>query len=744
MLAELPRAKVSVAPGTVAVIAVADSDADRAKLEARLRRAAPDRVALALDISAPRPVISPFAFDVTLGTGAGTGAGTGTLAACTAATPEAADAIVADLHAAGLADAADCRVGLGTPSPDWTAAVRAGLAALKTLGGGRFSLTDLSAELTPPDGTPADRSAAAAATLAAALPDGFALKPLPPPAPAPGTPVAAVLPQFDADLHEDGTVRLSGPVKDATSRAAILSYAASLFGHDQVSDATVIDAALPEGWPGRVLAGVEALAALQTGKLDVTPDHVTIQGWGLDPQVADKVRAVLVPRVGDAAVIDVSFNFRAAAAAAEAARPRPEICADQISAILDADGIQFAAGSATIVPESRGVIAAIADVLRSCPGADFEIGGHTDSQGTAEANRTLSEARAGAVLTALRAEDLPLVRLTARGFGADDPVADNASDAGRAENRRIEFTLVAPDDAAAEVLDPGADAGPEATEEAADDAATECATSIAATLAATSIQFDAGSATLTPESSPVIASIADTLRGCPDAAFEVGGYTDSQGSDSGNLRLSEERAEAVLTALRTPDLPLPGLAAKGHGEADPVADNATAAGRAANRRIVFTPIATPAPAAVDAAAADSPDAACGARIETILAGGQIQFAVSAATITPESRPVIDAIAAVLRTCPDVAMEIGGYTNSVGSDTGNETLSQTRADAVLAALRAEGLALPEVTAHGYGEADPVADNATAEGRAQNRRIAFNLVTAEGDAEEGDAGDTDGPE
>ena len=82
------------------------------------------------------------------------------------------------------------------------------------------------------------------------------------------------------------------------------------------------------------------------------------------------------------------------------------------------------------------------------------------------------------------------------------------------------------------------------------------------------------------------------------------------------------------------------------------------------------------------------------------------------------------------------MEIGGHTDSVGSDGGNQRLSQARASAVLAALRAEDLALPAVTAHGYGEADPVADNATAEGRAKNRRIAFNLVTAEGDTGEGD--------
>ena len=84
-------------------------------------------------------------------------------------------------------------------------------------------------------------------------------------------------------------------------------------------------------------------------------------------------------------------------------------------------------------------------MLRGCPGADFEIGGHTDSQGASDANRRLERTPRRAVLAALRAEDLPLVRLTARGFGADDPVADNATDTGRAEEPPHRVHLLAPE-----------------------------------------------------------------------------------------------------------------------------------------------------------------------------------------------------------------------------------------------------------------------------------------------------------
>jgi OOP family OmpA-OmpF porin len=153
---------------------------------------------------------------------------------------------------------------------------------------------------------------------------------------------------------------------------------------------------------------------------------------------------MLSGKLGGAVQVAVRFDAEAAAAAQAAARSRPEICAEEIGAILEDGSIQFAAGSAEIDPESSGLIAAIADVLRGCPGAHFEIGGHTDSQGRDEVNQRLSEERAEAVRDAIEAEAPPLIMLTARGYGSERPVADNETDEGRAANRRIEVTLVVP------------------------------------------------------------------------------------------------------------------------------------------------------------------------------------------------------------------------------------------------------------------------------------------------------------
>lgn len=745
VLSELPRAKVSVAPGAVGVIAVADSDPERAALEARLAGGAPEGVALDLHISAPRPVIAPFAFDASLADGMLT------LAACSADSDETAARIAAAAQATALAGEAACAVGLGAPSPDWAAAVEKGLAALADLGGGRFVLRDLAAELTVPEDTAPERLAAVSDALDRGLPDVFQLATVVPPRMATSEGGERVYaPEFAASLGADGTVRLSGPVRDTASRMAIASYAAALFGHERVIDETAVDPGLPEGWPGRVLAGIEALAALKQGEMTVTPAAVSVGGWGIEPGLGARVQAKLDGRLGaGAATVEVAFNAEAAAAAALAARPEPEICADQIAAILEDGSIRFGKGSADIVPESRGVIAAIADVLRGCPGAEFEIAGHTDSQGNAAANQALSEDRAQAVVDALEASDLPLIRLHAHGYGADRPVGDNATDAGRAQNRRIEFVLAPPGGfPAEEAVAAEADAGP-----ALDPAVASCAAAITDILGPASIEFAAGSATIAAASRPTIARLSEALEGCPDAGFEVGGHTDSSGSEAANLRLSEARARAVLTALRTDALPLLAMTAKGYGAGEPVADNGTAEGRAKNRRIAFTlPGLAAAPEESGGAEGDGegegeslvaqgqsgdPTEVCVARLDAILSENTIEFAAGSAEITPESAPIVSAIAGVLRGCPDAALEVGGHTDSSGSDGGNLALSQARAEAVLAAVKRQDLPLPGLTAKGYGEADPVADNATAEGRAQNRRIAFAAV--DGGGSEGGEGD-----
>lgn len=709
LLREFDHAKISVRPGAVTVAAAAASDADRSVLESRLRAAAPAGVSLGLEISAPRPVIAPFTIDFSLARGVGR------FASCTAETEAQAAAILAAAAVAGHPGGQDCAVGLGAPSPDWDRAVIAGVEAVAALGGGRFAIRDIEAVLTAPDGVAPETLAPVGRRLAATLPAVFSLETVTPPhMVGDGDGPRIYAPRFEAVLEGDGSVRLSGPLQNDTSRAAVASYTAALFGHDRVTDATVVDPQLPEGWPGRVLAGVEGLAHLKEGSLRVTLEEVELEGWGIEADVGDKLDALFRVKAGAPARLDVSFD---AAAAAAAARTPPEICAEDIAAVLDAGSIEFAAGSAEIEDSSMGVIAAAADLLRDCPGAFFEIAGHTDSQGPAESNQDLSEARAAAVMAALIEADLPLIRFRARGYGAERPVADNDSAEGRRRNRRIEITLVTPETLAGEeraLIEASVD------DIFGDITAEGCAEGVAAAFASGSIQFPAGDLEMEAQSAEVIRAVARALRACPGASFEVAGHTDSLGAAAANQRLSQLRAETVRDALLSESLDDVQLVARGYGPDQPIADNDTEEGRAQNRRIELTMLAAPVVAAPGAVASTAMQD-CGRRIAIRLADEPIQFDLGSSAISGESVDTIAALAELLNACPGTAFEVAGHTDDRGSAEGNLELSRARAEAVRQALEEAGLAEVRLTARGYGEALPVADNGSSDGRARNRRI-----------------------
>ena len=107
---------------------------------------------------------------------------------------------------------------------------------------------------------------------------------------------------------------------------------------------------------------------------------------------------------------------------------------------------------------------------------------------------------------------------------------------------------------------------------------------------------------------------------------------------------------------------------------------------------------------------------------------KIQFATGKARILPESFPIIDSVAQVLRDYPGVRIEIEGHTDSDGSDTYNQRLSQQRAEAVRAYLIGQGqIAADRMTAVGYGEAKPIDTNRTTDGKANNRRVEFRITS-----------------
>jgi len=99
----------------------------------------------------------------------------------------------------------------------------------------------------------------------------------------------------------------------------------------------------------------------------------------------------------------------------------------------------------------------------------------------------------------------------------------------------------------------------------------------------------------------------------------------------------------------------------------------------------------------------------------------INFETGKSAIKPESQGIIDQIAELLKTNPDLKVNIEGHTDNVGTPASNKTLSENRAKAVMNAVVAKGIPGGRMAAKGMGQDKPIADNTSEEGRAKNRRV-----------------------
>jgi OmpA-OmpF porin, OOP family len=123
---------------------------------------------------------------------------------------------------------------------------------------------------------------------------------------------------------------------------------------------------------------------------------------------------------------------------------KQEIEASEMLKEINANGrialyINFETGKSDIKSDSQKTIDQIAQMLKDNPSLKVSIEGHTDNAGNATSNQSLSENRAKAVMNAVVAKGTDKARLTSKGWGQTKPVADNATEDGKAKNRRVEI-----------------------------------------------------------------------------------------------------------------------------------------------------------------------------------------------------------------------------------------------------------------------------------------------------------------
>ena len=107
------------------------------------------------------------------------------------------------------------------------------------------------------------------------------------------------------------------------------------------------------------------------------------------------------------------------------------------------ENITFDTNSYVVKPQFRKTLDSVATVLNTYPDSTIVVSGHTDTTGTDAINNPLSLNRASSVASYLESQGISTSRITSRGYGSKQPIASNATEAGRAQNRRVEIAIIA-------------------------------------------------------------------------------------------------------------------------------------------------------------------------------------------------------------------------------------------------------------------------------------------------------------
>jgi len=223
---------------------------------------------------------------------------------------------------------------------------------------------------------------------------------------------------------------------------------------------------------------------------------------------------------------------------------------------------EFDIDRTVIRQEEKDEIAVVGEFMKKYPSTTAVLEGYTDNVGDADYNLKLSRRRAEAVARYLEKNyGIEPSRLATRGFGKSHPVADNATDAGKQKNRRVEA-----------IIDCAFDVSKVRQPERL------CMGLV--------IDFDTASSEIKPAYRDEIAKVAEYLKSYPTTTGVIEGHTDNVGGYDFNMRLSQERAERVVDYLvENFGIDRARLSAKGYGYTRRIAYNSTAEGRAMNRRI---------------------------------------------------------------------------------------------------------------------------------------------------------------
>lgn len=226
-----------------------------------------------------------------------------------------------------------------------------------------------------------------------------------------------------------GSVNLQGALPDQAILDEIVVAAESVYGSSNVvSELEVVRGVVTAEWLDVAPGFFVRTAGLDPWRLEINDDVLTVSGRGpADGTVASAIEGF--GSIGGGLDVDTG-DLEVAA----------EAVADELTALLEGTAT-FRPGSTELSDEAQSLLDTAIALLVENPSTRLIVEGHTDSQGSEAGNLSLSQARAEAVVAYLVAGGVGAERLTAIGYGESQPIADNGTSEGRAQNRRIEFIV---------------------------------------------------------------------------------------------------------------------------------------------------------------------------------------------------------------------------------------------------------------------------------------------------------------
>lgn len=256
----------------------------------------------------------------------------------------------------------------------------------------------------------------------------------------PATPLAE--PTFSAKVA-DGKVTLDGVLPDAAAKTAVLDRARQLYGEGNFIDKLTVADRAKSAWVATLPALLPALKLKDrvNGGIAVEGGAVNLTGQVASAELKSGIFADVTKSLPANFKINDLMSINAGPALSETGLEAQTAVNKELVGKI----IEFDTGKATIRSGANGtdlldqVVAVIGQ--EKYKSLAFEVAGHTDNQGNAAGNKTLSKARADAVLKYLTGKGVPAVKLTAAGYGDTKPLVPNDSDANKQRNRRIEFSV---------------------------------------------------------------------------------------------------------------------------------------------------------------------------------------------------------------------------------------------------------------------------------------------------------------